>query len=79
VKDLNIPLYSEDPLVYTYVNAGAVGVYNATGQDAEVFVPDGRYIDMYTGESFQTQQGRLTLPLRELCAYLLVEQSYLKE
>ena len=79
VKELGVPLYSTNPLVYTYVNAGAVGVYNATGQDAEVFVPDGRYIDMYTGESFQTQQGRLTLPLRGLCAYLLVEQSYLKE
>lgn len=79
VKELGIPLYSINPLVYTYVNAGAVGVYNATGQDAEVFVPDGRYIDMYTGENFQAQQGRLTLPLRELCAYLLVKQSYLEE
>jgi hypothetical protein len=74
VKALGIPLYSENPLVYAYVNAGAVGVYNATEQDAVVLLPDGAYVDMYTRETFHAQQGRLVLPLRALRAYLLVRR-----
>ena len=75
VRDLKIPLYSENPLVYTYVNADAVGVYNATQQDAEVLLPDGEYIDMYTDEVFRAENGRLMLPLRKLRAYLLIKKT----
>ena len=66
--------YSRNPHVYTYVNAGAVGVYNATQEDATVFVPeDGTYTDKLTGSEFCATGGKLLLPFRDFRAYLLVK------
>ena len=67
--------YSRNPHVYTYVNAGAVGVYNATQEDATVFVPeDGTYTDKLTGSEFCATGGKLRLPFRDFRAYLLVKK-----
>ncbi len=67
--------YSRNPHVYTYVNAGAVGVYNATQEDATVFVPeDGTYTDNLTGSEFCATGGKLRLPFRDFRAYLLVKK-----
>lgn len=73
VRDCGIPLYSEDPLVYTYVNAGAVGVYNATEGEATVLLEDGEYVDVLTDQRFTAKNGRLTLPVRALRAYLFIK------
>ena len=67
--------YSRNPHVYTYINAGAVGVYNATQEDATVFVPeDGTYTDNLTGSEFCATGGKLRLPFRDFRAYLLVKK-----
>ena len=67
--------YSRNPHVYTYVNAGAVGVYNATQEDATVFVQeDGTYTDKLTGSEFCATGGKLLLPFRDFRAYLLVKK-----
>lgn len=72
VRERGIFVYSEEPRVYTYVNAGAICVYNATDADANISVQrDGTYTDRITGERFVSDNGRLTLPLRKLRAYLL--------
>lgn len=74
-KERGIFIYSNEPRVYTYVNAGAICVYNATDADATVYVPEsGTYTDRITGERFDAEDGALTLPLRELRAYLLTRE-----
>lgn len=74
-RKCGVHLYSNDSRVYTYVNAGAVGVYNATETNAEICLPqNGTYIDQLTGECFRTVNGTLTLPMRNLRAYLLTEK-----
>lgn len=73
VRERGIFLYSTDPHVYTYVNADAIGVYNATDADAIIYVPrDGTYIDQITGEAFTARGGAIRLPGRALRAYLLI-------
>ena len=68
-------IYSENPLVYTYANKGAIGVYNATDTDAVISVPeDGIYTDKITDTDFWAKGGKLTLPKRVLNAYLLVRK-----
>lgn len=59
--------YSRNSHVYTYVNAGAVGVYNATQED-------GTYTDNLTGSEFCATGGKLRLPFRDFRAYLLVKK-----
>ena len=72
VRNNGIFIYSKDPRVYTYVNADAVCVYNATDGDAVVFVPDdGVYTDQITKETFTATGGKIQLPQRKLRAYLL--------
>lgn len=69
-------VFSEDPLVYTYVNKTMLGVYNASGKSAAVNVPeDGLYRDFLTDEVFHACGGRLVLPVRTLRTYLLIRQS----
>lgn len=75
-REQGIFVYSNDPQVYTYVNADAIGVYNATDQDATVCVlQDGAYVDQITNEVFTATDGELRLPLRKLRAYLLIRQN----
>ncbi len=67
--------YSTDPHVYTYVNAAAICVYNATDTDAHIAVLDnGEYVDKLTDEEFCAIDGRITLPFREFRAYLLIKK-----
>ncbi len=76
VRRKGIFVYSTDPKIYTYVNADAIGVYNATDHEAEIFVPrDGRYMDRITDQVFFAREGKLTLPLRELRTYLLIRDT----
>ena len=71
-KRLGIFLYSEDPHVYVYANAGSIGVYNDTEHAVTVRVKwDGTYRDMLTDTCFTAESGQLRLPPRDLRAYLL--------
>ncbi len=69
-------LYNRDPLVYTYANRAFLGVYNATDADAVVAVPeDGVWRDLIGGASYRSENGTLTLPRKELRAFLLLRQA----
>ena len=68
-------LYSGHPKVYTYANNAFLGVYNATEADAVVSVKtDGMYYDYISGETFRAENGILTLPQRDIRAYLLMRK-----
>lgn len=68
-------VYSDDGHVYTYVNSGMIGVYNATEHDAVIHVPaDGVYTDRLTGEKYAAENGTLTLAKRTLDDFILVHE-----
>ena len=72
--DSGIFVYSKNSLVYTYVNSYSIGVYNATGKDAEVYLKeDGVYRDLISGEEFKCENGILKLNNREINAFLLIK------
>ncbi len=76
VSQKGIFRYSTEPHVYTYVNAGAIGVYNATDAAAEILVREnGEYVDKLTGEQFYAVNGKITLPFRDFRAYLIIKKS----
>ena len=73
IRNCGIFLYSDTPLVYTYVNADAIGVYNATEGEARIAVrEDGVYKDMIEGGTYESKNGLLVLPKKPIRAYLLV-------
>ena len=75
IAEKGIFQYSADARVYTYVNGGAICVYNATDADAHISVlDDGEYVDKLTDEEFCAVDGRITLPFREFRAYLLIKK-----
>ncbi len=72
-KDLTV--YSKDSLVYTYVNADVISVYNATGNDANVLVKeDGIYRDLIEGGIYESRDCTIKLPIKPLRAYMLVKE-----
>ena len=75
LRESGVKLYSDNPHVYTYANEAFLGVYNATDADAAVALPDGRYTDLVTDELFTAKNGRLTLPRRDMRAYMLVKNN----
>jgi hypothetical protein len=75
-RKCGIFLYSDTPLVYTYVNACAIGVYNATEGNAYIHVrKNGTYRDMVEGGIYESKNGTLILPKKSLRAYLLVKEN----
>lgn len=74
-KTLGVFVYSENPKVYTYVNADVISVYNATEGDASIFVKsDGVYRDLIEGGVYKSADGVLTLPIKSIRAYMLVKE-----
>lgn len=74
-KAHGIHIYSDSSGVYTYVNAGMIGAYNAAAGDARLNLPDdGVYLDHISGESFVCENGVLTLPKRPINAFLLTRK-----
>lgn len=68
-------LYSRDSRVYTYARTNSIGIYNASGADATVSLPeDGTYRDLITGEIFRCQQGQLCIKHRDINAFLLTKE-----
>lgn len=75
-KEAGIFLYSETAKVYTYVNKNAIGIYNATNDDAVINVPeDGKYKDKISDETFMAKGGKLTLKKRDMNAFLLIKSN----
>jgi hypothetical protein len=75
-RKCGIFLYSDTPLVYTYVNAYSIGVYNATEGNAYIHVrKNGTYRDMVEGGIYESKNGTLILPKKSLRAYLLVKEN----
>ena len=80
LRDSGVFIYSDDPKVYTYVGSGAICAYNATDGEAVISVrEDGEYLDGISGERFSARNGKLTLPMRELRAYMLIKERNEKE
>ena len=73
--DSGIFVYSKNSRVYTYVNSDSIGVYNATGKDAEIYLKaDGVYYDLINGEEFSCEKGILKIKNREINAFLLIKK-----
>ena len=68
-------LYSRNERVYTYPNRAFLGVYNAAKGDAVVWTrEDGEYRDLIGGGTHRAEDHKLTLPKRDIRAYLLIRQ-----
>ena len=75
ITDSGIFVYSKESLLYTYVNTESIGVYNATGKDAEIYLKaDGIYYDLINGEEFSCEKGILKIKNREINAFLLIKK-----
>ena len=73
--DSGIFVYSKNSLLYTYVNSESIGVYNATGNDAEIFLKeDGVYHDLICDEDFKCENGILKLKNRDINAFILIKK-----
>ena len=73
--DSGIFVYSKNSLVYTYVNSHSIGVYNATGKDAEIYLKeDGVYSDLISGGELRCENGTLKIKNREINAFLLIKK-----
>ena len=73
--DSGIFVYSKNSLVYTYVNSYSIGVYNATGKDAEIYLKeDGVYSDLISGGELRSESGTLKIKNREINAFLLIKK-----
>ena len=67
-------VYSDNKYVYVYPNSASIGVYNATAEDAIISLKeDGTYKDLLCGRIFECKDGKLTLPVSEINAFLLVK------
>lgn len=64
-----VHIYSYDSDNIVYVNSEMIGVYHRTGKDAEIIVKeDGEYTDLYSGETFVSENKKLTLRYDERTA-----------
>ncbi len=66
-------IYSENPKIYVYPCSAYTGVYNASDGDAEILLPCGDYKDLIGGAVYTSKAGRLTLPRKDIRAYLLIK------
>lgn len=74
LSDSGVFIYSENPKVYTYVNNAFTGVYNASGEAAQVNVKeDGEYLDLIESGKYTAEGGKLTIPVKDINAYMLVK------
>lgn len=58
-----VHIYSSCDKVYTYINSATVGIYNASGQDAQIqLMQDGIYQDLLRGGRYECKNGCITIP-----------------
>lgn len=75
-----VHIYSQCEKVYTYVNSGVVGVYNATDSDAQIALKhDGTYTDLLQGGHYECQNGILTIPHHPFRCTLLCQNAFREE
>jgi hypothetical protein len=75
VDIVGIYRYSDENKVYTYPTQNALGVYNATNKNAVISTREnGVYLDKITGEKFVATNNKISLPIRDMKAYLLVKE-----
>ncbi|MBE5751323.1 MAG: hypothetical protein E7357_02820 [Clostridiales bacterium] len=68
-------IYSESPRVYVYPNSASIGVYNASETEATISVQqDGTYEDLIENVRYTSKDGKLTLPKKEMNAFLLIKE-----
>lgn len=66
-------IYSQSNSVYVYPNSASTGIYNASGAEATIYLKqDGKYKDMISGEIYTCANGKITLPCKDINAFLLV-------
>ena len=79
-QQAGVHIYSPNEKVYTYVNSGIIGVYNATDSDAQIALKhDGIYTDLLQGGRYECQNGILTIPHRPFRCTLLCQNSLKEE
>ena len=72
LKLSDIFIYSENENVYTYPNSQVLGVFNATETDAVIHVQtDGIYEDLIGKECYESKNGEIILPKKDINAYML--------
>lgn len=73
LEDAGVFIYSYNSQVYTYVNSTVTGVYNASQDDAVICLPeDGVYRDLIGGQTYCCNHGQLSVPKRDIHAFLFV-------
>lgn len=66
-------IYSQSNSVYVYPNSASTGIYNASGDEATIYLKqDGKYKDMISGDIYPCTNGKITLPYKDINAFLLV-------
>lgn len=66
-------IYSSVNNVYVYPNSASTGIYNASGAEATIYLKqDGKYKDMISGDIYTCTNGKITLPYKDINAFLLV-------
>ncbi len=71
-ENAGVFIYAKNPLVYTYANSSAIGVYNACGGDTEIYLlQDGEYYDCICDETLVCTNGVMKIRKRDINAYLL--------
>ena len=67
----NVFVYSKEKKVYVYPNSSVIGVYNATENDAEIYVKeDGEYVDLIEKAKYKSSNGVLRIPKKDINAFL---------
>lgn len=67
-------LYSKNDRVYVYPNSACIGAYNASEEDALIYLPEnGVYRELLREENFECCDGKMLLPKEERKAFLLVK------
>lgn len=75
ISDAGVFVYSENSKVYTYANSRVIGVYNASGAEAIIHLPeDGVYIDKILRDRHVCKDGIMKLCVRDINAYLLEKE-----
>ena len=67
-------VYSSFNNVYVYPNSASIGVYNASEQNAVIMLKEnGIYKDLICGDTYICENKTLTLPKKDINAFLLVK------
>ncbi len=72
-RKAGVHIYSQSDDMPVYISSLVKGVYSL--DEAEIFVEDGEYIDLFTDKIYTSQNGKLYIPKQEAASKLLVKKS----